>query len=1756
MKHTLLLCLLVCSSLLATAQYMTVYDSAVRYRMSPTFSVAADMLIQQAAANPADTGEGSDASQLLRWKYFMSDRISLDVAVGADMYAPMSSALSSYMTYYGDYCPGSGFTGNWNCIGPFNNYYYGTYSPLEEQGRINAIWVNPVSGTILAGSDGGGLWKSTNNGYNWHNITSGSGVGSVLGMPGVTAIAVNPWDTNTIYIATGVTSQYKKSGGYSLGLVYTTDGGATWNADAGFSSYAYYWGDPSEGAYPTIIKMAYMPGTQQLYVLTQGGNVYQLDNPAASWTNMELPVWTDGFPSASGMDFSRLVQGKVVVTTNAISYPSGSPCISNLWVMDTASPTIWTQINMPTDSVQPPGGGAIGLSVSSTDSAYIVFTTGTNAPYKVRLVKTAISAYTPRTLTTAFPPGMQDFAVSQGNDSVIYVALYGTDYGALTVSTNEGASFFHRSGNDHVDGRCLYIASASSNHMNDVVFLGTDGGVAEKGAGSSITHSITGDSLAVTEFYSLGNTEANENIIVAGAQDNGEFSYIANRAVPWNIDNTCCDGQIAKMMPDNVENAIGESNNDTIPNLLYQWTFSGTGSAIAPIKAPYPYEQSVITRPIFFDQNDSSYVGYEHIWEKGIGDTLWHRAFAADPIDFPDTEFAKGAIDMYMDDSNNNNVYVAYFGATSKPASDTFGTLFFSNNAKSTNPLFPPIWTNRTPSICTYDQINSIAVDPKNSSRIWVGFANINNSMVGTSPATMTNRVWYSDSAGKVGTWVDISKGLSAMPVNKLLYRKGSNDELFAGTDVGVFKWNDTTLSWQCYNNGLPPCIVMDMEINYCAGKLRVATYGRGIWETPLEDIAPLPTTVINGPGTTTWRNNMYLQTSVDIKAGAILHIVGDTIHMPKGAIFAVEPGGKLVVDDAEITNSCIQCMWQGIQAWGNNFLPQTAANQGWVVIKNGSTLSNAIMATCNYNLAVGFGSMGGIIQASNSFFIDNHNAASFEVYDNWNLALTVLSPNVSYFNNCTFGLDTNYKGDAMGLPMSNHVSLHDVEGVSFSNDVFYNRDTVLLDKGLGDGIHAVNAGFNVSGGNTSFSGFTNGIDIQGLMGYDPIISIDSASFDTVSVGVYVSGITGVSVTRGNFTVGHGRGVNDASSPSFTGCYQNIGIMMQNTAHFRMEGNNFEGKPRSIYGWDNYGAVVANSGENINTVYRNTFGDSLTMGVYAIGGNYLSGFTGLEISCDTFLENVNDLYIASDGGAYAQGIGYYQGSPGSPAGNTFYGSTQNIVNNCDLIDYFYSNPLYAADYPYYHTSGSGIVMLSPSSEENSCPSSFATTHGSSGWREGTGALDPSTLRTDEAAFRANQAVFLDSQAVYNGLIDFGNTDSLVSIIQLSNDTAALYTTLHGGKPFISETALDTVTAYMALPYYSMMQVLQQNPDDLHDNAFLTYVQAAYSLSISDMDLLAAAASNTTRRTTLEQTMGALQTTLANEGNVILMALKSASDTNVSVADTTGAGICTDSTSIYFGLDSNSVYWGLDSVDAWLQNIGGVSAQYARVGYYNFLGQYSTANRIFAGIGGTLPATGADRTEYNSYTTLWGVIYNAELAGRNIWELNLSEIAELDTSSVPVVTYNTAAQLVYNYTTGVAGSPLGGPAGPPVAPSGTPTTACYYGILDDGGRHAHPGIVAPTPSPVININDVNAPVQFSVYPNPTSGIVTFSYNVPYGGDMNITVTNIVGEEVANLHSSKRADNVYWDPKAVPAGVYLYRASNGNGMVSKGKVVVVK
>jgi len=89
-------------------------------------------------------------------------------------------------------------------------------------------------------------------------------------------------------------------------------------------------------------------------------------------------------------------------------------------------------------------------------------------------------------------------------------------------------------------------------------------------------------------------------------------------------------------------------------------------------------------------------------------------------------------------------------------------------------------------------------------------------------------------------TWQDVSGNLQGQPVNTIAIDPSRPEDWFAGTQTGVWYSGDGGASWVPYGTGLPRAVVMGLEIQDSSRKLRVATNGRGVWETNLTAVSSI----------------------------------------------------------------------------------------------------------------------------------------------------------------------------------------------------------------------------------------------------------------------------------------------------------------------------------------------------------------------------------------------------------------------------------------------------------------------------------------------------------------------------------------------------------------------------------------------------------------------------------------------------------------------------------------------------------------------------------------------------------------------------------------------------------------------------------------------------------------------------------------------------------------------------------------------------
>jgi hypothetical protein len=170
---------------------------------------------------------------------------------------------------------------------------------------------------------------------------------------------------------------------------------------------------------------------------------------------------------------------------------------------------------------------------------------------------------------------------------------------------------------------------------------------------------------------------------------------------------------------------------------------------------------------------------------------------------------------------------------TTAPAPPGGSKVTFTDTLATPTDGAPPI------SNTVAESLNSIAIDPSDTTG-GTAYAVVNTFTGGR------NHIYRTTDFGS--TWNDITGNLPDTPVWSVLVNPTNSNDVYIGTDEGVYSTTDPTNGtfgavWTQFGRGLPNAQVR--ELDYVPGKniLVVDTYGRGAWATAL---SPTPVVTTN----------------------------------------------------------------------------------------------------------------------------------------------------------------------------------------------------------------------------------------------------------------------------------------------------------------------------------------------------------------------------------------------------------------------------------------------------------------------------------------------------------------------------------------------------------------------------------------------------------------------------------------------------------------------------------------------------------------------------------------------------------------------------------------------------------------------------------------------------------------------------------------------------------------------------------------------
>jgi photosystem II stability/assembly factor-like uncharacterized protein len=672
--------------------------------------------------------------------------------------------------------------------------------PLNVGGRVTDLAGDPVDANkFYVGAASGGVWKTTDGGATFTPIFDN--VGSIS----IGALAIDPRDSNVLYVGTGEASP----GGGSItypgdGVWKTTDGGSTWE-HLGLDNTIAIGRIVVDPRNPDNVFVAAMG---HVYSRNEDRGVYRSQDGGRSWAKV---LYVSDIAGAIDLAIDPVDPTRIFAATwERIRIPSeriyGGPG-SGLW-LSTDSGTTWTRLGggLPTPDTQPSRIG-VAVAASAPNVVYAVYYRKSDTALEAlfRSIDGGI------TWTQQNPPNLRNILSNQGtwsgrifvhptNSSEVWIDGVG-----LARSLNGGTTF-SSVGGMHVDHHAQWWFPANP----AILLKGNDGGVYRSTNGGTTWTQF--QNLPISQFYTVEVHPKEPFKVYGGMQDNGVKRTITGAVDAWsNV--TGGDGFEVHVDPNNVnviysESQFGALRRSVNGGLTFNNATSGLSGRLG-WKTPLAFDPTNTGSGL----TTTMYIGSHRLFRStnsavswtAISDDLTNGNQGVGPVVF-------GTITtLAVARSNRNTIYIGTDDGNVWVTRDTGHTY---NRVDLT---LPELWVTR------------LAVDPENDAIAYVTFS-------GFRVDRPLAHVFRTTNYG--GRWTDISGDLPDAPVNKILLDPRRSSTLYVGTDVGVFVSHDVGASWAPLGTGMPEGVVItDMKI--IAGPpatLFAATYGRSIFSIELPE--------------------------------------------------------------------------------------------------------------------------------------------------------------------------------------------------------------------------------------------------------------------------------------------------------------------------------------------------------------------------------------------------------------------------------------------------------------------------------------------------------------------------------------------------------------------------------------------------------------------------------------------------------------------------------------------------------------------------------------------------------------------------------------------------------------------------------------------------------------------------------------------------------------------------------------------------------
>jgi photosystem II stability/assembly factor-like uncharacterized protein len=700
----------------------------------------------------------------------------------------------------------------WRCIGPFRG------------GRVVTVAGDYADPNVFYfGGCAGGVWKTSDGGVYWENVSDGFFKTASVG-----ALAVAPSDSHVIYAGTGETT-IRIDVSHGDGVYKSTDAGRTWS-HVGLADTRHIGKIRVDPTNPDVV---YVAALGHAFGQNDERGVFKSTDGGATWRKVLFKSNKAGAVDLTLDANPRILYAAVWEAYRSFSMISSGGPDSGLWQSLDGGET-WADIS---DRPGLPKGlkGKIGVAAS---------------PAKAGRIWALIEHRTEGGLYRSDDAGASWNKVSD-NQHLLSRAWYYTHITADpqdpdTVYINnlsfwkstDGGRTFSEIATPHGDNHDLWIDPRNSQRM----IQGNDGGANVSYNGGATWSTIYNQPTA--QFYHLATDNRTPYYVYGTQQDNSSIatpSRSHHSCITWAdcyVAGTGESGYIA-VRPDDHNivyvGAIGSSpgggnslqrydHRTRQIRLITTWPDEARGLGAGAEKYRFAWTYPIIISP--HDPN-TIYIGGNLVFKSTNEGQSWQPI--SPDLTRADPETLKPTGGPVNKDAIGAETYATVFALAESPhekgllwAGSDDGLLHISRDGGQS-------WENITPAdLPEWTMISCIEPSPFDKGTAYV--AGTRYKLDDYQPY-----IYKTSDYGK--SWQRINTGIADDAFTRVVRADPARPGLlYAGTEVGLYISLDDGASWQPFQLNLPIAPIHELLLK--DGDLIAGTHGRSIWV--LDDLAPL----------------------------------------------------------------------------------------------------------------------------------------------------------------------------------------------------------------------------------------------------------------------------------------------------------------------------------------------------------------------------------------------------------------------------------------------------------------------------------------------------------------------------------------------------------------------------------------------------------------------------------------------------------------------------------------------------------------------------------------------------------------------------------------------------------------------------------------------------------------------------------------------------------------------------------------------------